>query len=145
MDTHRPPRWGRRLMMLAGAPDNHENLRFLGAQALAEGGVSKWNPLNVTYVLSYGQSWPLAGNSAGVQNYYKAGAGIAATYLILIQTVPGANFAHLLGDFQSGTHTAEEIAERNRTELHIWGTGADAVLHQLATTSDADLIRSAGG
>ena len=133
-DTHLPPNWERRLLALVGAPGTVENVRFLKAWATAEGGVAKWNPLNVTYQLSYGQSWPLAGNTSGVQNYYKPTAGICATALLLIQSVPGASFAGILGDLQAGSRKAEEIVNRNADALRVWGTGADAILRVLATT-----------
>lgn len=131
MDTHCPPFFDQKLLTVLAAPRNHENLRFLGAWRECELGLAKWNPLNGTYILPYGESWPLAGNTAGVQNYFKPVAGIAATALLLIQSVPEANFAKIDGAMQAGTHTAEEIVGLCRDEISKWGTPPDHILDVL--------------
>lgn len=124
--VHLPPRWSIRLLELLGAPLNAENLRFLAAWARAEGGAAQWNPLNTTYELPYRESWPY--NSSKVQNYWTATGGIAATALTLIQD----SFGHLLGDLQSGTYTGEQITNRNRSVIKLWGTNPDTILAVLA-------------
>ena len=126
-DTHYPPSWKVRLLGLVGAPRTTENMRLLTAWGLAEGGTAKWNALNGTYQLPYGESWSY--NSSSVQNYWRPTGGVAANVLILIQS----DYAGILGDLQSGKYTAEQIVNRDSAQFQKWGTSPSTMLRVLQT------------
>ena len=126
--NHLPPYWRERLLALVGAPRTTENLRFLHAWGVAEGGTAQWNPVNTTYALSYGESW--AYNGSSVQNYWRPTGGIAATALTLIQS----NYNCLLGAFQQGQLTAEQINSKCATQIKAWGTSPTTIAKVLETT-----------
>jgi hypothetical protein len=127
MTTHLPPNWRQRLLAVLGAPATAENLRLLDAWQRAEGGSARWNPLNSTYPLPFGESTSY--NRSSVQNYFKPTAGIAAIALTLIQS----NYTGILGALQAGKLTAEQIVAQHRDEFKTWGTNADTILRVLTS------------
>lgn len=124
---HYPPNWRQRLLAMIGAPITDENLRFLRAWAMSEGGEAEWNPLNTTMPVSYFVAGDY--NSAGVKNYSKATAGVCATALTLIQTT----FMPIVGALQSGNKTAEQILDLCGPQLRTWGTNPDTIRQVLKT------------
>jgi hypothetical protein len=126
--THLPPYWRERLLAVIGAPRTKQNLRFLYAWRVSEGGTAKWNPLNTTYVLPYGESWSY--NSSTVQNYWRPTGGVNATALTLIQDT----YACLVGAFQVGKLTAEQINTKCATTIKTWGTSPTTIAKVLQTT-----------
>lgn len=122
---HLPPFWRQRLLAVLGAPRSSENLRLLTAWGIAEGGTAQWNPLNATYVLSYGESWSY--NSSLVQNYWRPTGGVAANALTLVQS----NYACIVGDLQVSTKTAEEIINHCSAQFRTWGTNPSVMLSVL--------------
>src|SRR5207244_3664875 len=62
---HYPLLWRFRLLRALRAKGSWQNRKLLGAQARAEGGNARFNPLNTT------EPWPLSWpyNIAGVRNY----------------------------------------------------------------------------
>jgi hypothetical protein len=133
--THYPPHWERRTLVLLDAPANHENQRFMTAWGRAEGGNAKWNPLNSTLRLGGTVSWTDTTdyNSIGVKNYSYGFAGIAATALTMQQRDWQGNplYGGIVADLKNGTHTAEDIVTRNDTEIKLWGTNPDLILEVL--------------
>lgn len=125
-DTHLPPYWRQRELALLGAPRSTQNLVLLAAWGKAEGGTAKWNPLNTTYPLPFGESWPYNGSS--VQNYWKPTGGVAATALTLIQPT----YACILGALQGATLTAAGIVNKCVDQFHTWGTSTDLMLRLIA-------------
>lgn len=79
-----------------GEPVTPSNVDFILAWAKREGGGGAWNPLNTT--LKHGTSTPLAGNSAGVQNYSSFQDGVAAT----IQTLQSPLYKDIRNAFSTG-------------------------------------------
>jgi hypothetical protein len=122
-DVHLPPYWRERLLGLLLAPLTTGNLELLDAQARAEGGSARWNPINTTFVQEPCTDY----NSAGVKNYDTPVAGIAATARTLILEP----YRHLWRDLQYGRLTAVQLVERNRAAFDTWGTGADNILRLL--------------
>jgi hypothetical protein len=123
--TRLPPNWERRLLAVLGAdPGYQQGLRLLDAWARAEGGTAQWNPLNTTYGLAGSTDY----NSAGVKNYKRATEGVCATALTLVN----GYYPGILGAFQGGRRTAEDIVHTFRAEFQTWGTNPDAILRCLA-------------
>jgi hypothetical protein len=126
--SHLPPYWRQRLLAVLGAPRNAQNLRFLHAWGVAEGGTAKWNPLNTTYALPYGESWSY--NSSTVQNYWRPTGGVAATAMTLVQDT----YACLVGAFQAGKLTAEQINSKCASTIRTWGTNPATIAKVLQET-----------
>ena len=126
--THLPPYWRERLLAVLGAPRSKENLRFLHAWGVSEGGTAKWNPLNTTYVLPYGESWSY--NSSTVQNYWRPSGGVAATALTLVEDT----YSCLVGAFQGGKLTAEQINVKCDATIRRWGTNPAVIAKVLTET-----------
>lgn len=126
MSSHLPPHWEKRVLVAVGAASvRRESVRFLAAQAQAEGGDAQWNPTNTTFPLPGATDY----NQAGVKNYPHATWGVAAVAC----TLSNGFYPGLLGDLQSGRHTAEQIVARNRAEIQRWGTNPDLILRILAS------------
>lgn len=126
--THLPPYWRERLLAVLGAPRTKQNLRFLHAWGVSEGGTAKWNPLNTTYVLPYGESWSY--NSSTVQNYWRPTGGINATALTLVQDT----YSCLVGAMQGGKLTAEQINVKCDKTIRTWGTNPAVIAKILKET-----------
>jgi hypothetical protein len=125
--VHYPPNWRQRLLSMIAAPITDQNLRFLRAWAMSEGGEAEWNPLNTTMPVYYFVASDY--NSAGVKNYTKATAGVCATVLTLIQ----GTFLPIVGQLQAGTHTAEQIVDACELQLRVWGTNPSVIRDVLKT------------
>lgn len=123
--NHYPPNWRQRLLEVVNAPVTDENLRFLRAWALAEGGDAEWNPLNTTISVPFFTAGDF--NSSGVKNYSRATAGVCATALTLITSV----YAPLLGALQGGKLTAEQIVDKCEAAIRTWGTNPDTIRNVL--------------
>ncbi len=95
-DTHTPPYFALRLAQVLGVPANRIPVAeaFWAAQAQAEGGAARWNPLNTTYSLP--GSWLY--NSAGVRNYVSASQGAQAT----AATLTDGHFPGIAAALRSG-------------------------------------------
>lgn len=117
---HLPILWKFRLLRALKAKGSRENRRVLAAQARAEGGTARNNPLNTT------EPWPRATlyNSAGVRNYRTGSDGIAAT----ATTFLNGHYPGIVADLRAGTFTARQIVTRNAQEYDTWGTGASRIL-----------------
>lgn len=134
-DTHTPPNFSGRLAAVCGVPAEciAAAEAFWDAQARAEGGEARWNPLNTTYSLP--GSWLY--NAQGVRNFAKPIDGLCATAL----TVTNGDYNGILGDLQSivtlengdraAQFTALEVAQRNQQEIKLWGTDPTVVIEIL--------------
>lgn len=129
---HLPPHWKGHFLGGIGGKATVENLRFLYAWQVAEGGDADWNPLNSTLKLPGSTDY----NSAGVQNYPRALHGIAATILTITGPPHGAlYYPGLLGALQSGGDlAAEEIVNQHSAEIEKWGTNPATILKILEDT-----------
>lgn len=123
-ETHLPPFWEKRVLVVLGAPAAaREPVRFLAAQAKAEGGSAHWNPTNTTLPLP--GSWLY--NSAGVRNYRRPVDGICAVAM----TIANGYYPHLFAWLQHpGAVTAEQAAGRFSGEIKKWGT-SPALIEQI--------------
>ena len=139
---HFPPYWRERTLAGIGAYGwkagkfNHEQMRFLHAQAQAEGGTAKWNPLNCTYKFPWGSS---DYNKIPVQDYAQPTMGVCAIVLTLTTSHNDdgtMKFRHLLAWLQDGDGTAEDFVKTDagRAEVAEWGTDPDLLLACLKTT-----------
>lgn len=111
--------WRLELLGGMGIAVTHERLRLLGAWALAEGGMARFNPLNTTMKLNGTTEY----NRAGVRNYSDAVQGIAATMLTL--RLPF--YDDLVTAMRTDGLTAEAMVARGSRALDTWGTGHRAV------------------
>ncbi len=96
-----------------GAPDSPNNLKYLVAWQLAEGGTATNNAFNTTQ----GEPGSSDYNSVGVKNYPDAATGIRAT----IKTLLNGHYPHIVADLQADADpmtTASELGD-----LSTWGTG----------------------
>lgn len=121
--THLPPNWEYRLTVFLGATPDTESAKLFDGWATAEGGSATWNPLNTTLRLLGSTNY----NSVGVQNYAHPYIGLAATAL----TLDNGYYRGIVGDLQTGGHTAVQIVQRNAHEFDLWGTGASNLLRVL--------------
>lgn len=131
MDTHQAPYWKQKVLRGIGAPLATQNLRFFEAQARAEGGTAKWNPLNTTVWVD---GFTLSSyNSIGVKNYSAPLVGIGATIITFASRNGDGTLRYggILGDLQSAKKTAEQIVTDNRDEVALWGTNPDLMLEVL--------------
>ena len=124
--THLPPYWAEHTTAVLGGPQRAETRRFFHAWAQVEGGTAKWNPLNSTMQIP--GSTPLAGNTAGVQNYPRPVWGVCATAM----TLTDGNFGKIVGHVQAGTYTAEQIVNDCADQIRVWGSDPDLILQVLA-------------
>jgi hypothetical protein len=132
MNTHLPPYWAQHVIELLGGPARNETNRFFHAWAQAEGGNATWNPLNSTFQILGSTDY----NSVGVQNYSRPIWGICATAMTLTMPASGdLTYPGIVGDVQSGTHTAEDMVNRNIDEIKHWGTDPHLILEVLKTTT----------
>lgn len=125
MSDHTPILWRYRLLRKLHCPPlQRSNLALLHAWAVAEGGSSRFNPLNTT------EPWPGATdyNSVGVKNYPTGADGIAATYL----TLSNGHYNGIVRDMRVKRLTAKQIVERNASEFDVWGTGSKLILEVLS-------------
>ena len=120
MQHHLPEGWIGRLGGLMMFPETPETVRLFEAWATAEGGTSKWNPLNTTEDMIGATDY----NSVGVKNYPTPIHGISATALTL-QLEP---YHSLWADLQTGRYSAVQLVRRNAHCFDTWGTGAAHVL-----------------
>lgn len=137
MQTHLPPLWKERLLAvinargaLAGDPP-HESMRFLEAQARAEGGNARWNPLNSSVAIKQdGWHWNTTPdyNSIPVRNYDTQLHGVLA----MAATLFDGNFNGIAGFLQNPQITAEEACDKYAAQIHTWGTDPDLMKRVLA-------------
>jgi hypothetical protein len=135
--------WAATFLTDIGAPVTSENIKFMNAWALQEGGGGKNNPLNTTQP-GYGGTnavWASKANTAGVKDYPTVDAGIQAT----VKTITNGKYNDILAGLKSGT-SALATAQGARS-LNTWGTGQAAVVKKLGgnlPTPDAASPGSAG-
>ena len=124
MVNHLPYLWRFRLLVKLRAGGGYfPNRQLLGAWAQAEGGTAAYNPLNTT------EPWPGATdyNSVHVKNYPSGSAGIAATYVTLVN----GHYNGIVADLRVGKKSAVQIVESRRAEFETWGTNPDTILRVL--------------
>lgn len=116
-----------------GAPVTAENIRFLNAWQIAEGGGTtegKFNWLNTTRDAPGAQSF----NSVGVKNYPDWNTGVRAT----IGALTNGYYGNIVNALKSGQATAHDMAAMVAGSK--WGTGAGVqrVLAQQGVTVTAE-------
>jgi hypothetical protein len=113
-----PKAWEYQLLHALGAPATKENLRFLRAWQIAEGGgtanSANYNPLNTTE--------PAMGagtiNSVGVRSYRSPVQGITAT----ARTLVNGHYDQIVSMLRSGKANASQLA--TAVAHSPWGTGS---------------------
>lgn len=105
--------WAAALLAMGGWPQTAANRDSIVAWENREGGGGTNNPLNTTLV--YGGSTPLAGNSAGVQNYPSIQVGLEAT----LATLRGGGYADIVMALSSG----QGLCGRSFAGLSTWSGG----------------------
>lgn len=128
--THLPPFWIPKTLAPLGAKPGIENTRVLEAQALAEGGTAKWNPLNSSLAsVPIGPNY----NDVPVRNYLFPVVGICMTAMTFAgrDSTGILHYPGILGDLQNGTKTAEQIVNDNWDEYLTWGTDPATMLEVL--------------
>lgn len=105
--------WATALLAVGNWPQTKANTESVEAWENREGGGGRNNPLNTTLV--YGGSTPLAGNSAGVQNYPSIQTGLEAT----VATLNGGAYSDLVMALSSG----QGLCGRSWAGLSTWSGG----------------------
>jgi hypothetical protein len=127
---HSPPNWQDRVVVGTGGTPTHQTWRLLTAQARAEGGTAKWNPLNCTLWIQNFTELPNY-NDIPVRNYRYPDAGVCAIVLTLTQRNASGTlmFGKLKNQLQhaSDGRTAEQMLAAGWDDFKVWaGTSSDA-------------------
>lgn len=136
VQTHLPPQYQDRIVWGLNGRPTTQTWRYLTAQARCEGGNASWNPCNSTLWV---QNFTLIPNynDVGVRNYSYPNVGVCAHVLTLTQRDDGImRFGEMYGELQQNSvtgRTAEEMVERSRANIHLWGTDPDLMLQVLAS------------
>jgi hypothetical protein len=139
-DQHLPSHWKEKLCAVLSIGDwrngvfPHQVMRYFEAQARAEGGTAKWNPLNTSEAVhsdDFGNWYETPDyNSIPVRNYKTQALGIMATAL----TYLAPKYAGLLDALRTADATgltAEQIVNAHKPEIRTWGTSPDLMLQVL--------------
>lgn len=103
-----------KLLSELGAPASEQNLRFLYAWRIAEGGSAAYNPFNTTYKT---ENCSIYNNSShGVKNYPTESEGLNAT----VKTLTNGKYNEIVNGLKNDIG-AEQIAASD--QLKTWGTG----------------------
>lgn len=110
-----------------GADDDMVGQLVLGAMACVEGvGMTGFNPLDTTQPAP--GSYPMPGNSAGVQRFLSLAEGVSAT----VQTLLNGNYPLLVRALKTITHTVRDFQDPAiQGEVSKWEGGGGAATWRL--------------